>query len=586
MRWNLDALYPGFDDPSYHADRKRLADIIAEWTNWSENLSKSSDQEATLEQYLAYEQEVSALASRLLNYCYLTLSVDVNHSNAQKQVDQLQTLLTELTLPSVKMKRWMKKQWKDTLPLFQSKTLKEHHFHLKETYDAAQYMLEDAQEVLLSKLTLTGSNAWTQLHGNLTANLLVDFEDPDKESVPLSVARNLAYDPDPAVRKSGYQAELKSYEKIAQSAAACLNSIKGEVLSVSEMRGFESPLDETLFLSRMDKQTLETMIETMEAYLPVFRQYMKRKAKLLGHKEGLPFYDLFAPMGESSKSFTIEEAQAYITKNFHGFSEDLSNFANRAFKDQWIDAEPRAGKSGGAFCASIHPIGQSRILSNFTGTFSDVITLAHELGHGFHSHILMDESILNADYPMPLAETASIFSETIVMQSALKEADKSEKIMLLESALQDATQVIVDILSRYYFETSVFEKRPNGPLSVEELNELMTDAQRRTYGDGLSGEKHGSMWICKSHYYEAGMNFYNFPYAFGLLFAKGLYSKAMEEGDKFVDRYLSLLRLTGQASVYEVPASIGIDLHSKEFWEGSLNILKNDVEEFLKLTEV
>lgn len=585
MRWNLDALYPSFEDSSYLEDRSHLTDTIANWTKWSAALTEDSDAESTLEQYLEYEETVSALASRLLNFCYLTLSVDVNHAYAQKQVDQLQTLLTELTLPSVQIKRWMKAQWKDELPVFQSEKLCAHRFHLEETHKSAQYMLEDAQEVLLSKLTLTGSNAWTQLHGNLTANLLVDFDDPEKESVPLSIARNLAYDPNPEIRKEGFEAELKSYEKIAQSAAASLNSIKGEVLSVSKMRGFQSPLAETLFLSRMDQETLETMISVMEDYLPVFRQYLKRKARLLNHKEGLPFYDLFAPMGESSKSFTIDEAQAYIAKNFNGFSENLSSFANRAFDNHWIDAEPRAGKSGGAFCASIHPIGESRILSNFTGTFSDVITLAHELGHGFHSHILMEESILNADYPMPLAETASIFSETIVMQSALKEADQAEKIMLLESALQDATQVIVDILSRYYFETSVFGKRPDGPLSVDEFNSLMIDAQNRTYGDALSEAKHPYMWICKSHYYEAGLNFYNFPYAFGLLFAKGLYSKAIEEGPAFVDRYLALLRLTGQASVYDVPASIGIDLHSKEFWQGSLNILKQDVEEFLKLTE-
>jgi pepF/M3 family oligoendopeptidase len=335
----------------------------------------------------------------------------------------------------------------------------------------------------------------------------------------------------------------------------------------------------------MDKETLDTMIQVMEDYLPLFRQYLKRKASLLDHEGGLPFYDLFAPMGQSSKSFTIEEAQAYIAKNFGDFSEILADFANHAFNGHWIDAEPRAGKSGGAFCASIHPIGQSRILSNFTGTFSDVITLAHELGHGFHSHVLMDQSILNADYPMPLAETASIFAETIVMQSALKEADKAEKIMLIESALQDATQVIVDILSRYYFESQVFEKRKEGPLSVKEFNDLMIDAQTRTYGDGLSDEKHPAMWINKSHYYEAGMNFYNFPYAFGLLFAKGLYSQAMAEGPAFVDKYTDLLRLTGQASVYDVPASVGIDLHSKAFWQGSLNIIKRDIEEFLALTE-
>jgi pepF/M3 family oligoendopeptidase len=584
MRWNLDALYTGFDDPTYKKDHKELAQSINEWTDWSAALKSDSPAEPTLMQYLAYEDKVANLASQLLNFCYLTLSVDVNHSLAQKQVDQLQTLLTELTLPSVQIKRWMKAKWPVTLPEFSAEKLAGLSYHLQEVYEASQYMLEDAQEVLLSKLSLTGSNAWTQLHGNLTANLMVDFEDPEKDSVPLSVARNLAYDPDPSVRKVGYEAELKSYKKIENSAAAALNSIKGEVLSVSSMRGFQSPLDETLFISRMDQKTLATMIEVMESYLPVFRSYLKRKGEILGHSEGLPFYDLFAPMGESSKSFTFEEAQSYITKNFSSFSDNLSAFADRAFQENWIDAQPRAGKSGGAFCASIHPIGESRIMSNFTGTFSDVITLAHELGHGFHSHVLMNESILNADYPMPLAETASIFSETIVMQSALKEASEKEKLMLLESSLQDATQVIVDILSRFYFEDTVFAKRPSGPLSVSELNEIMLDAQNRTYGEALSEEKHPAMWINKSHYYEAGMNYYNFPYAFGLLFAKGLYRKSIDMGPAFVDQYIQLLRLTGQASVYDVPASIGIDLHDPEFWIGSLEILKADVDEFLALT--
>ena len=585
MRWNLDALYTGFDDPAYQKDHKSLSHAIKEWANWSAALTPDSPPEPTLMQYLAYEDKVANLASQLLNFCYLTLSVDVNHSLAQKQVDQLQTLLTDLTLPSVQIKRWMKVKWPKGLPTFSTDKLISHHYHLQEVYEASQYMLEDAQEVLLAKLSLTGSNAWTQLHGNLTANLMVDFDDPKKESIPLSVARNLAYDPEPAVRKSGYEAELKSYKKIEHSAAAALNSIKGEVLSVSSMRGFQSPLDETLFVSRMDQRTLATMIEVMESYLPMFRDYLKRKGELLGHSDGLPFYDLFAPMGESSKTFTFEEAESYITKNFSSFSEDLSAFAGRAFKENWIDAQPRAGKSGGAFCASIHPIGESRIMSNFTGTFSDVITLAHELGHGFHSHVLMDESILNADYPMPLAETASIFSETIVMQSALKEANEKEKLMLLESSLQDATQVIVDILSRFYFEDAVFAKRPSGPLSVTELNEIMLDAQDRTYGDALSKEKHPAMWINKSHYYEAGMNYYNFPYAFGLLFAKGLYKKSLDLGPAFVDQYIQLLRLTGQASVYEVPASVGIDLHDPNFWIGSFEILKADVDEFLALTE-
>jgi len=337
----------------------------------------------------------------------------------------------------------------------------------------------------------------------------------------------------------------------------------------------------------MKRETLDTMIDVAKAYLPMFRRYLRRKGELLGHQNGLPFYDLFAPMGKSSETFTIPEANAYVLKNFRTFNERLYGMAKKAFEKGWIDYLPHDGKVGGAFCENIHPIGESRILSNFTGVFGDVITLAHELGHAYHGECIFPESILNGDYTMPVAETASTFCETIVNQAALRDAkDDQERIALLESSLQDYTQVIVDILSRFLFEQAVCEGRKTTVFDEKELKEMMLDAQRQTYGDGLDPEVlHPYMWLCKSHYYRGGLSFYNFPYAFGLLFAKGLYAQYLKDKTGFVKKYDLVLAATGQSSVEDTAKMAGIDVTKRDFWVGSFELLRQDIDLFLELTK-
>jgi len=322
----------------------------------------------------------------------------------------------------------------------------------------------------------------------------------------------------------------------------------------------------------------------MKEYLPEFRRYLKKKAEILGYKSGLPFYDMAAPMGDVHKEYSYEETRDFIVANFKTFSDELGNYALNAFNENWIDAKMREGKVGGAFCANLHGIKESRIMSNFSRAFTDVTTLAHELGHGFHGHILKDATAMNSDYPMPLAETASIFCETIVMNAALKTADEQETIAIVEHSLQEATAVIVDILSRYIFETELFEKRNEASLSAEQLKDAMTRAQKESYGDGLDPEfLHPYMWACKPHYYEAEMNFYNFPYAFGLLFAKGLYARYLEEGEAFVPKYSALLYETGHNDIKGVLASAGVDSSDINFWRGSLEIIKKDIDTFCSL---
>ncbi len=587
MRWNLDKLYTSFDSSEYQEDIKKYENLIEEFNLWAyEKLTDSNAVIEKVEEYINYFKNISFLATKLGAYASLTASVDGKNEIALQYQNKVSVMTTKITKPDVKFKKYIKNIDNLDEIISSSTLLKEHDYYLKQIKEYTEYMLTEKEEVLISKMRTTGSTAWTNLQNKITSNLLVDIVlEGESKKLPLPMIRNLAYNTDPKIRKTAYEAELEAYRKIEDSSAAALNGIKGEVLTLAEMRGYDSPLDEVLLQSRMDKETLDSMLTAIKEFLPVFHKYYKKKAELLGHKNGLPFYDLFAPMGNIDRKFTFDEAMYYVIDNFKTFSPKLANFAENAYHNNWLDVEPREGKTGGAFCSNLHPIKESRIMSNFDGSFSSMTTLAHELGHGYHGLNLMDESILNSKYPMPIAETASIFCETIVINSALREADDAEAFGILETSISDAGQVIVDIYSRFLFETEVFNIRKNYPLSVEEFKEIMMESQRKAYGDGLDHQiLHPYMWINKSHYYSASRNFYNFPYAFGLLFSKGLYAEYLKRGEDFVEEYDKLLNATGKKNIKDVAMMMNIDVTKPDFFRNSLKLIEQDIEKFLQLT--
>lgn len=587
LTWSLKELYPSFDSKEFKRDMANLKDLICQINYEVNEEISSTHKKAVLEKYIKNSIKLAELVTNIGSFCGLTMSVDTKNTEALKNNEILEKNLAELAESETKYKKYIGSM-KDLNKVIENSTLlKEHEFLLMEIKEKSKYTLSDKEEAVIAKMQTTGSSAWSILKENLISQLMVDVEiDGEKKSIPITEARNLAYSKDAKVRKDAYYAELESYKKIEDSAAAALNGIKGEVITTAALRGYESPLQESLLKSRMDMDALEAMLCAMKEYMPYFRKYLKRKAEMLGDKNGLPFYDLFAPIGETNMTYTFEEAKAFVEENFRTFSDKLGDFAKRAFDENWIDVLPREGKVSGAFCAGLHTIGQSRIMLNFGGNFGDVITMAHELGHGYHGNCLVKESILNSDYPMPIAETASTFCETIVKKAAIKKASKEEALTILESELQDSTQVIVDIYSRFLFEKELFERRKEAALNPKELNEIMLWAQKEAYGDGLDENYlHKYMWICKSHYYSAGYNFYNFPYAFGLLFAKGLYAEYLKKGKSFVGEYDKLLSVTGKKSAADVTKIMNIDIHDVNFWRSSLNIIKEDIEEFITLSQ-
>ncbi|HBY65077.1 MAG TPA: oligoendopeptidase F, partial [Acholeplasmataceae bacterium] len=570
-------LYSGFDD-RFLSDLTKLEVLVDQYMLHVR--TKPSDDISYIEGYLKIQEEITTLGRTLSSYPSLVMSTDVTNQEAMKHMANITKIFRKPTAEDVMFSRYL-----TTVDLTalsnKSPLIKQYKFGLELEQKEAKHLLTEKEEILYAKMRELASGSWGRLQGLTTANLPVLFRGKE---ITLSEVRNLAYDNDQSIRKDAYEAELKAYLAIEDQVSLALSNIKREVVLMNELRGYESPIQKTLDQSKMTKETLDAMISAMMDFRPHFEKYLKAKAKYLGYLGGLPFYEMFAPVGKLEKTYTYEEAQEVVKKGFYSYSKRLGDFATKAFDNEWVDVYPKKGKRGGAFCSNQPQLKQSRIMTNFTGSLSDVLTLAHELGHGYHGEVISSNQPLHWSYPMPLAETASIFCETVVNNHLLSSlTNPQERLSVLENSLQGDTQVIIDILSRFIFETHLFENS-QGPVSKHQMKDMMIEAQKEAYLNGLDHTLlHPYMWLNKGHYYSAGLNFYNFPYAFGLLFGKGLYAQYLKNPSTFLKSYDDLLSLTTKTSVEEVAKSMGIDVTKKEFWLESLSEVKKDIDEVCSL---
>ncbi len=595
-RWDLSNLYLSLDDPALAADIEAVKQSIQEATRSFETeylplLNPATSPEVLNHVLNNYVEEANALelkAGKIFSFLGAIISTD----SFNKAAEQLHSRMAIAMLPlhdlSVRINAWL-----GALGDRLDKALEipgaahEHAFRLLEMAKESRYLMSEPEEILANEMTLSGGSAWDDLQGVLTSQKSVDFElDGKLQSLPLPALINLRSHPDASVRERAYKREQQVFEEMKEPLAACLNGVKGEVVTLDRKRGREDCLHSSLQMARIDRGTLEAMLGAIDDALPMFRRYFQAKARILGF-EKLPWWSLFAPIGEVNKEYSFDEARDLILANFGTFSPELSEFAKGAFDKHWIDAEQRPGKRGGAFCMGLDTVQESRIMSNFDGSFDQVMTLAHELGHGFHNYCAYQagKTPMQTNTPMTLAETASIMCETIVFNAILKTvSDPLEERAILETTISSDAQTMVDIYSRFIFEKAVFEKRKESKLSADEISELMLNAQKRTYGDGLDQEVLNQFaWTWKPHYYSTQLSFYNYPYAFGSLFAKGLYSVYRERGEAFVEDYKSLLSNTGEAQAADLAARFGIDIRSKAFWAASLAQISEQIERYIAI---
>lgn len=575
-QWSLRSLYPSILSETYKKDLLLLDTCLNECQNTLSIISEPFG--SWLCNFMVLLNKTFSLYESLNAYAYASYSVA---STDSEKINNL-SLMEKKGLTVNDISQQFAQVLTDNAQKLHSlytvyPQLLQYKFIFEETLEENKHKMSRKEEQLADDLQRFAGSAWSRLHEQILATL-TDAE----TGKSFNELRNEAYSADRNIRKTAYEKELALLKQTELSTAACLNNLKGATQALNERRNWKEALDRSLFASRLSHTTLEALIGAIEDSLPFWTDYLKTKAKIL-NIETCAFYDLFAPLlprkGEVSheKEWNFQEAQEYIIEKFSSFSPDLGSFAKKAFDNKWIDAEIRSGKVGGAYCIDFPYQKESRVLSNFSGTFSDISTLAHELGHAYHYNCIKNEDYALSRYPMTLAETASIFAETIIIQDAIQRSEGFEKIKLIEMHLSDNAQVLVDILSRFYFECSVFEQRKNRELGPEDFCALMIDAQQKTYGSGLSEEKHPYMWAVKSHYYSPELDFYNFPYAFGLLFATALYARFQNEGSSFTQKYVSILKDTGSMSCEDVCKNAGFDISNKDFWLEGIKVFYHEL---------
>ena len=578
--WDLSVFYRGFDDPAFDADLSSLPEQIeaARRAIGEEN----GDEAGKLRSLISRLEDINAKAERLQLMISLTLACDAENEAANAAMTPLMRAMMAYRQLGNAFSRYASTvDHLDTL-IDGDEVLRANGFFLRRSAQAARHMLPGAIEEPVLRMQLSGGEMFSQLRDKLDATLEIDFRG---EKLPLSAVRALAYDADAATRREAYEAELAAYARIELPMSYCLNAIKAEARTMADLRGYDSVLAMTLDDSNMRAETLEAMWSAIREALPELREYLKAKGRLLGHDKGLPFYDLFAPLG-GGRTYTAEEARALLLDVFGRFSPEMADMMREAFDEGWIDLYPRAGKSGGAFCAGCYAQRISRVMTNFTGSLSDVSTLAHELGHAFNNRMLERVPVLMTSTPMPLAETASTFNETVLAAELRRHASAGEELALLDASLTENIQTMVDIYSRFLFEQKVVDSQADHAMSVRELKDAMLWAQEQSYGDGLDPDsRHPYMWACKSHYYSTEAHFYNFPYAFGNLFARGLYARYRQEGEAFVPRYGELLSRFGSDTIENVAAGAGIDVTQPAFWRDAVESVLEEVRRFVQLAD-
>jgi pepF/M3 family oligoendopeptidase len=600
-RWDLDSIFPGPESPQFREALQEVTNRIADLVSLFDRHGIGSRPPgpvdagtvAAFEEIVAAYDVALALAYRLDGYLSCLTADDSRNEAARAAESEWRALKTGLAGLAPRFTAWAGAVDRAALAA-QSAVAAAHEPILRRLDITATHLMPPGEEALAAMLGPSGATAWMTLSEELLSLATAHVElDGEERTLTLSEIDNLEHHPNREVRRRGYEAGNTARRAIAIPLAAALNGVKGEQLVLSRRRGWDDPLDQALFANAIDRDILDAMFAAMRDGLPDYRRYLRAKARLLGLPV-LAGYDLMAPVGEPAP-WPFDVACDFVWETFAAFHPKLGSFAERAFAERWIDAGPRAGKEGGGFCTGVGG-DASRILLNYAPVASWMSTIAHELGHAYHNftYEALGRTFLRAppDYgpgegsPMVLAETASTLCEILVLRAAVDSGDRAEQaIAHLDAWLQSFTLSIFGIMPLFAFEQTVFATRAQRDLSPAEYEALMAGAWHDIAGNAIDPETVWSMSWTMGHFIGDAVWYYNFPYAFGMLFALGLLAAHEAEPAGFLDRFDTLLADSGMRDARELAAGFGIDLADPAFWHAGFEAFRADVDRYETFAE-
>lgn len=590
--WNLDTIFPG--GSKSEKLKEKIQSLYKQIDLFCEKIDQLEQEQSAekLKEIIRLDEEISRGAYQSSAFITMVQSAFMDDEYASVVQGDIVDLFVTFRKEKVRLKKlyanWQEKEWQE---LLKQEPFSEIAFRLEEMREEGKRFLSPEVEAIIAELNKDGISAWSQLYDKIVSIMTIPFTDKEGEQIDLSIgqAMNRMYaDPDPEVREQIFQSWEKEWEHYGPLFAHTLNHLAGSRLTLQKLAGRKGHLEEPLEYNRMEEATLKAMWSAIEAKKEPFYRYLQRKATLFG-MDKLGWQDVEAPVsiGKSeARTFSYEEACDFIVEHFQSFGHQLTNFAKHALTSGWVEAENRANKRPGGYCTSLPEDKESRIFMTFTGSTSDVSTLAHELGHAFHSYVMKDIPFYNQDYVMNVAETASTFAELIIQNATIEQARSTEeKVSLLAAKLETATAMFLNIHARFLFEDAFYKERKKGFVSESRLNELMEEAQKQAFGNQLANY-HPRFWSSKLHFFIDSVPFYNFPYTFGYLFSLSIYAAFQESPEGFEEKYIALLRDTGSMKVEDLAQKhLQVDIRDVSFWSKGIDVMVRDVEEFLRLTE-
>ena len=587
INWDLESIFAGgSSSESLQQELQQISTKMKEFHQLVDAFTPNAENQVeALTEILAVHEEIQKSFTECGSFIEALNSANIHDQQAKLLTGQLYSNLPAFQLATTilnkKFASYSEEDWQNLMTHFSQIA-----FRLSEMRRDGQELLDEQSENIINTLALDGQSAWSQHYDTIVASIQIPF---NGEMLSAGQAFNtMMSSQDKAVRQELFEKWEKAWSEKADIFADTLNHLDGFRLNNYKLHGVDDFLKQPLEYNRLDKETLDMMWGTIQKNKQPIIDFLTRKAQLFG-KDKMDWQDQDAPivLGDfEERRYTFDQAADFIVENFKKFSPKMSEFAQMAFDKAWIEAEDRPGKRPGGYCTSLPKSQESRIFMTYGESVNEVSTLAHELGHAFHSHVMWDLPTLNQDYAMNVAETASTFAELIVADATLKEAKTDEeKINLLDVKLQNAIAMFMNIHARFIFESNFYAARQKGLVATDEITRLMVEAQKEAYIDGL-GSYHPHFWAAKLHFFIDEVPFYNFPYTFGYLFSLGIYAKASQHADGFEDQYIALLRDTASMTTEELAKKhLDTDLHQATFWQAGIDMVLKDIAIFMELTE-